>query len=105
LLAVVVVLIEVQIPHYWEHLCFSFYETRDFESISMIIYWISMLTLAITSYTKKLNLIPSLGIASCGYLLTGMQRENWFWFFIWFGIGLVFYFSYGFRKSKLAQNS
>ena len=104
LLVVVVVFIEFQIPHYWEHLWLSFYKTGNFESISMIIYWISMLTLAISSYFKKLNLIPSLGIASCGYLLTGMQRENWFWFFIWFGIGLVFYFSYGFRKSMLADS-
>jgi hypothetical protein len=36
------------------------------------------------------------------YLLTGMSASNWKWFFIWFGIGLVVYFMYGYRKSKLA---
>jgi hypothetical protein len=33
--------------------------------------------------------------------VTGMSASNWKWFFVWFGIGLVVYFMYGYRKSKL----
>jgi hypothetical protein len=29
--------------------------------------------------------------------------NSWLWFFVWMGIGLVIYFFYGYRKSKLAK--
>ena len=38
-----------------------------------------------------------------GQRLTGMTANNWFWFFVWFGIGLLVYFAYGYKKSKLAR--
>jgi basic amino acid/polyamine antiporter, APA family len=44
-----------------------------------------------------------LGVASCLYLLTGMTLANWLWFGGWLGLGLVVYFLYGFKKSKLAS--
>jgi basic amino acid/polyamine antiporter, APA family len=44
-----------------------------------------------------------LGLLSCCYLLTGMAPDNWKWFFVWFAIGLVVYFSYGFWKSRLRK--
>jgi len=42
-----------------------------------------------------------LGLTFCAYLLTGMEASNWQWFFLWFGIGLVVYFAYGYRNSQL----
>jgi APA family basic amino acid/polyamine antiporter len=48
--------------------------------------------------------IPVLGaffIASLGYFLSG---ATWTRFFIWQGIGLLLYFSYGIRHSKLANH-
>ncbi|HEX6193983.1 MAG TPA: amino acid permease, partial [Chitinophagaceae bacterium] len=70
--------------------------------IATIIFWLAAIVLAILSFLKNLSLIPLLGLISCLYLLTGMSGSNWKWFFIWFGIGLVVYFMYGYRKSKLA---
>jgi len=55
------------------------------------------------SYRKQYSLIPMLGLTTCMYLLTGMKAENWIWFFIWFFIGLILYFAYGYRKSNLAH--
>jgi hypothetical protein len=40
---------------------------------------------------------------SCLYLLTGMSHENWFWFGMWFLIGMVIYFFYGYKNSKLGK--
>lgn len=72
---------------------------------STIIFWMICLFLSVAAFLKNLSLVPLMGLASCLYLLTGMSASNWKWFFIWFGIGLVIYLLYGYRKSKLAKAS
>jgi amino acid transporter len=75
--------------------------------LSTILFWLTCLALSVYAFIKNLSLIPLLGLTSCMYLLTGMSGSNWKWFFIWFALGLVVYFMYGYRKSKLnveAQN-
>lgn len=72
--------------------------------ISTIIFWMVALVLSVIAFIKNLSLIPLLGLTSCLYLLTGMSASNWKWFFIWFSIGLVVYFAFGYRNSKLAKS-
>jgi basic amino acid/polyamine antiporter, APA family len=72
-------------------------------NISMIVFWLVNLLLAVFAFLRKWSLIPILGLISCLYLLTGMAANNWKWFAVWFAIGLVIYAFYGFKKSKLAQ--
>lgn len=74
---------------------------REFK-ISVMIYLLILAVLSVFAFTRKLSLIPLLGLASCLYLLTGMSHENWLWFGLWFGIGLVVYFWYGRKHSALA---
>ena len=71
--------------------------------VSHRLYWMLLLGLSVMSYQRNWSLIPLLGLSICAYLLTGMKANNWYWFFGWFGIGLLVYFSYGFRRSKLAS--
>ena len=59
--------------------------------LSIIIYIIINLILVVISYLKNLSLIPLLGLSSCLYLLTGMTHNNWFWFGLWFIVGLGIY--------------
>jgi APA family basic amino acid/polyamine antiporter len=70
-------------------------------NIPMLIFFVVWIVLAVLSFIKNLSLIPVLGLLSCCYLLTGMEALNWIWFSVWLLIGLVVYFMYGFRKSKL----
>ncbi len=72
-------------------------------NISHIIFWVAMVLLAVYAYLKKWSLIPLLGLTACLYLLTGMTANNWTWFFAWFGLGIVVYFLYGYKNSKLAH--
>jgi amino acid transporter len=72
-------------------------------NIPMIVFFVLCMVIAILSFIKNLSLIPVLGLLSCCYLLTGMEAANWKWFSTWLAIGLVVYFSYGYRKSKLAK--
>ena len=74
-------------------------------NVSTIILWIVLIILAVTSYIKSFSLIPLLGLSCCLYLLTGMTGANWAWFGSWLALGLIFYFSYGYKKSRLAKQS
>ena len=71
-------------------------------NLSLIIFWISAIILAIFAFIKKYSLIPLMGLITCLYLLTGMTAMNWAWFMGWLAIGLVVYFLYGYKKSRLA---
>jgi MFS family permease len=70
--------------------------------ISSIVFWLILPVLAVFAFLRKWSLIPLLGLSTCLYLLTGMSAPNWFWFVVWFGVGLVIYFMYGYRRSRLA---
>lgn len=74
-------------------------------NISTIIFWSILLVISAICLFKNFSLIPLLGLATCLYLLTGMTGENWAWFASWLALGLLFYFSYGYKKSKLATGN
>ncbi len=73
--------------------------------ISLILFWIFCVIMAVFAYLRRYSLIPLLGLTTCMYLLTGMTKNNWAWFLGWLAVGLVVYFLYGFKKSKLNQLS
>jgi basic amino acid/polyamine antiporter, APA family len=70
--------------------------------VSLVLFWILMLLLSAVTFIRNYSLIPLLGVSSCLYLLTGMTLSNWLWFGGWLGLGLIVYFLYGYKKSKLA---
>jgi APA family basic amino acid/polyamine antiporter len=45
--------------------------------------------------------VPLAGIASCLYLATGLPWITWLRFAAWLAVGLVIYFAYGRRRSRL----
>ncbi|MGA4802842.1 amino acid permease [Streptomyces lavendulocolor] len=45
---------------------------------------------------------PVLGFAFCGYSMYSLDMITWAVFGIWMAVGLVFYFLYGMRRSRLA---
>ena len=72
--------------------------------VHFIPFWIFIIIsflLVIWSYTKNLSLIPVLGLVSCLYMMAEIELENWIGFGIWLLIGLVIYFSYSQKNSKL----
>jgi len=66
--------------------------------------WIFLIICVVITYyciTRNLSLIPVLGLLSCLYMMCELGISNWIGFGIWLVIGLVVYFLYGFRHSKL----
>ncbi|MFT3679604.1 MAG: amino acid permease [Ferruginibacter sp.] len=74
-------------------------------NISTIVFWLTCVVICILAFVKKYSLIPLLGLTTCLYLLTGMTARNWAWFSSWLVLGLIVYFMYGYKKSKLANNN
>ena len=59
-------------------------------------------TLARPFKTPFSPLLPVLGIMACAYLMSHLSHITWIGFIVWTLLGLLFYFIYGFRYSKLA---
>jgi APA family basic amino acid/polyamine antiporter len=51
--------------------------------------------------TPWVPLIPILGVASNGYMMYKLGWVNWARLIIWLGIGLVVYFAYGQKHSRV----
>lgn len=73
--------------------------------ISVCIFLLINAILCVLAFLKNLSLIPLIGLSSCLYLLTGMSHESWFWFVLWFAIGMIIYFSYGYKNSTLRNKT
>jgi len=55
--------------------------------------------------TPLVPFVPVLGILSCLYLMLNLPKDTWIRLIAWMGIGLVIYFTYGIRKSKLRRRT
>lgn len=71
------------------------------EKIPKIIYILLVGEVLWLTLTKKLSLIPVLGLLSCAYLMSELDFSNWMRFSIWLAIGVVVYFLYGYQNSNL----
>jgi amino acid transporter len=71
------------------------------EAVPHYLFIILVIGLAVLAFLKNLSLIPLLGLLACAYLLSESGATNWERFFVWLVIGLVCYFIYGSKHSKL----
>ena len=55
--------------------------------------------------TPLYPLVPILGIVTCLLLMFSLPAANWYRLLGWMAIGLVVYFSYGYRHSFMAQRA
>ena len=73
-------------------------------NIPLYIYLICAAGLLIQCFRKSLSLIPVLGVLTCGYLMSELGWTNWERFLYWLVAGLILYFFYGYRHSRLAAS-
>ncbi len=71
------------------------------ENIPMWIFIFISIALAVWCYRCSLSLIPALGLISCLYMMAEIELKNWIGFGIWLILGLVIYFTYSIKNSKL----
>ncbi|EST21390.1 amino acid permease [Streptomyces roseochromogenus] len=49
--------------------------------------------------------LPALGFAFCIWMMGSLSTVTWIVFGVWMAVGLVFYFVYGYRRSRLATGA
>lgn len=62
------------------------------------------LVVSVLSFIRNYSLIPVLGFLCCSYLLSESGVTNWERFLIWLVVGLLVYFLYGVRNSRLLKS-
>lgn len=72
------------------------------ECLFLIFIVIAIIT-AVFSFIRSYSFIPIAGALCCLYLMIEIPAISWLWFFVWMAIGLVIYFLYGRKKSKLTE--
>lgn len=68
-----------------------------------LIFCLVSLVITIRAVHKQWSLIPVLGLLTNLYLMSELGVTNWMRFGIWLVIGLLIYFSYGIRNSRLRK--
>lgn len=69
--------------------------------IPMWIFLLSLVLLTVWAYRKNLSLIPMLGLICCLYMMAELSVWNWIYFAAWLCIGLIIYFGFSRKNSKL----
>src|SRR6218665_798295 len=69
--------------------------------IPMWIFLFVLVGLAVWAFRKNLSLIPLLGLICCLYMMAELSVWNWIYFTVWLIIGLLIYFGYSRKNSKL----
>jgi amino acid transporter len=82
----------------WFH---NFLSNFNGDSVPMILFIILTVIITILSFLNNLSLIPVLGLIFCFYMMAQIPLSSWLGFFIWLVIGLVIYFTFGIKNSKL----
>jgi len=103
LLLAIVGLLLTKVPSYFPGLL-DLSGEHAAQNIPQLVFWPLCAVVVMLAHGKQWSLIPVLGLLSCCYLLTGMAVSNWLWFGVWLVIGLLCYFAYGYRHSKLAPS-
>jgi len=69
--------------------------------ILMLGFILVCILMAWLTYSRNLSLIPVLGLLVNLYLMTELGVTNWARFIIWLFVGLIIYFAYGYKNSKI----
>lgn len=76
---------------------------EGYQELLFLLFIVIATILSILTFIRQYSLIPIMGVLSCLYLLIEIPAVSWLWFFVWMALGLVIYFLYGYRNSRLAK--
>lgn len=88
---------------FWKPMLGLFSGENAHENFPMFLFIILAAVLTVIVFIKGLSLIPVLGLMSCFYLMTQLGYTNWLRFLIWLVLGLIIYFTYSYKNSRLGK--
>jgi len=77
----------------------------SYHDIPLLIFTAIALTITLFSILRQWSLIPVLGLLTNLYLMAQLGVTNWLRFGIWLVVGLVIYFTFGVRHSRLNRRT
>jgi amino acid transporter len=77
----------------------------SYQEIIFLLFVVAAVVLATLSFIKKFSFIPIMGVLFCLYLMVEIPAKSWLVFLGWMALGLLVYFSYGYRNSLLHKQS
>lgn len=69
------------------------------------IFWLTWIVLGLFAFKYNFSLLPVIGILVNLYLMAELGTSNWTMFIIWLVIGMIIYFAYGYKHSKLRKQA
>ncbi|EFK57246.1 amino acid permease [Sphingobacterium spiritivorum] len=71
----------------------------------VIIFWLVWIGMSFYAFRLNFSLLPTTGILINLYLMTELGASNWIIFILWLLAGLIIYFMYGYRHSRLNKEA
>ena len=73
------------------------------DGLPMLLFWTVAILVTVFTFLRNFSVIPVLGLISCFYLMAQETYVVWIRFLAWLIIGLVIYFLYSYKNSKLSK--
>jgi len=89
----------------------AYYAPEHFKSLftldglPMLLFWIVTVIVTALTFMRNYSIIPVFGLISCFYLMAQETYLVWLRFLGWLVIGLIIYFFYSYKNSKLAPKN
>lgn len=71
----------------------------------VVVFWGTWLVLSVLTFKHNFSLLPVIGILINLYLMSELGASNWIIFVVWLLVGLLIYFMYGYKHSKLRKET
>ncbi|MDA3615243.1 amino acid permease [Polluticaenibacter yanchengensis] len=82
---------------------FANFSNMTHEQLFFLIFALLAAVISILTFVKNFSLIPICGVLFCSYLMIEIPPVSWLWFSIWMAAGLLFYFTFSYKNSKLSH--
>lgn len=73
------------------------------EEVLFILFLVFATIVSSLTVLRNYSFIPIMGVLMCAYMMVEIPLVSWVWFLVWMALGLMIYFLYGYRNSKLNQ--
>jgi basic amino acid/polyamine antiporter, APA family len=80
------------------------WRSESYQELMFLLFIVLSAILTVMSFIRSYSLIPVLGVLCCMYLMIEIPAKSWVVFFGWMGLGLIMYFVYGLKNSRLSHH-
>ena len=81
------------------------FSSDSYQEILFLVFVGVAIVVAVLTFLKKFSFIPIMGVLFCLYLMVEIPANSWLVFFAWMAVGLLVYFGYGYKNSRLNKKT